>query len=199
MPREDLIASAASAGEKQPLTEEAVLGGETASKKKGDRKTRDPKEVAEILHPEKLEFKIERAGRPAKLVVPTVFTLGDALERKIYEDFDAYYRLVMIELGKVSSIDLVANPSIVFTDENLPYLSIALTTSNTLEFMRRVLSKSAYVLQEVDGEERRSRPSNQDIDQLNSASQITIGGHYVGRWIANWIKARNAKNPQRAE
>lgn len=199
MAREDLIAGARGAGDAAPLTEESVLGADHQPKKgKLDRKKRDPEEVAKVMHPEVLEFRIERDGKRAKLMVPLVFSIADITQRKVHEDFDAYYRLVMIELGKVSSIDLIANPAAVFADENLPYLSVALTTSNTLEFMRRVLSKSAHVLTDIDGEEKRSRVTSEDIDQLNSASQITIGGHYVGRWIAGWIEARNAKNPQRA-
>jgi hypothetical protein len=120
---------------------------------RADSGKKTPEEVQKILKPDVLSFDIERtyidpttkeqSVKPYKLMVPTQFTLGDLVQREVAQDFDAYVRLVMVELGEVSSVDVKADPQLMFTRQNMRYLDVVLVASNVRTFMGRVLSKSA--------------------------------------------------------
>jgi hypothetical protein len=178
-------------------------------------KKKAPDDVAKVLKPDTLEFAITRdviavAGEPSvnkafTLVVPTQFTLGDLIQREVSQDFDAYVRLVMVELGEVSSIDVRANPTLMFSRENMAYLDVVLGASNVRRFMARILAKSAYVLDPEVVEQPRLAVRASDVDQLSYTQVLTIGAHYVNRWLDRWLEARKsekaageAKNASRA-
>lgn len=153
---------------------------------------RTAEETQKILNPEILEFALPKRGEGFKLLVPTVFTIGDIVQRGVVADWDAYCRLVIVELGKISSFDLRSNPALIFSDTNAPYLGIALTTSTVLEFMRRVLSKCAYV---ENAEGKRLPAVDLDFDELSTLQIVKIGGTLIGRWVADIL----AKNRPRVE
>jgi hypothetical protein len=79
-------------------------------------------------------------------MVPTVFTIDDIVHKEAGENYDAYIRLVMIELQKVSSVDAKGDITLLFSKQNAAYLDVVLAASNVRAFMRRVLAKTAYLL-----------------------------------------------------
>jgi hypothetical protein len=168
-----------------------------------EKPARTPEQTRAILAPEVLKFEITRkvadpdAGvtvdRKFILCVPTQFTIGEIV-KSVAQDFDAYVRLVMVELRKVSSIDVASNPQLMFSRANMDYLEVALIASNVREFMGRVLSKSAYILDPDDAEEKKLILRSSDVEQLNEndAWVITIGASYVNRWLTRWLEAHKA-------
>jgi hypothetical protein len=158
-----------------------------------------PEQTQKTLAPELLRFNVVRqvqdpdtgtmVDKQLTLVVPTQFTLGDLIQREVSHDFDAYVRLVMVELRRTSSIDVKANPQLMFSRENMEYLDVVLVASNVRSFMGRVLSRSAYLIDPEDADEKHLAVRVSDVDALSDEVVLTIGASYVNRWLERWIES----------
>jgi hypothetical protein len=197
MPSEALRrkAGARGAGDGQPTE----LENPAAAKKKPEK---TPEEVRKILRPDVLEFAITRqtsvdgvvAALPFKLVVPMVFTLGDILQRDVEADFEAYIQLIMTEVAEITGkSDLRINPMRMFLQENLPFIDIAVATSNVRRFLDRILLKAAYVVDPGDRDQTKRIALPTDLVQLKRNDIVAIGAQFVGRWFDRWLEARKAE------
>jgi hypothetical protein len=200
MPAEKLRRLAGASGG-LPTDEETVLaaGRSKPNSEATAPQKRSPEEVHKVLHPDVISFDITRrtkdpesgelVDRPFKLMVPTVFTIGDIVQKEADQDFDAYVRLVLAELATISG-----NPNLLFAQENLQYLNVVLGASNVRRFLKqRVLAKVAYLVDPAENDpDKHYTVVAADLDKLGHNECLIIGMHYVGRWMDNLRIAREA-------
>ncbi len=146
-----------------------------------------PQEQAEILRGKQLEYACE-GGR--RLFVPTEFTIGDMIHKRAMEDLHAFAYLVVTEVQMISSLDLASQPERIFAKENEPYLLVTLLASNVRDFLRRIVLKVAWVINDKGDRERATAA---DFDGLDDAAAFEI----AARLLSRWVEGLASKNRQR--
>ena len=155
----------------------------------------DPERQFAILKPKVLtyvltlprEVQIEKLvdGKRARVVetellkreieIPTEFTLGDIVHRRLRDDLLAFGRLVSAEVTRLCP-DLRILPA-TFLGEHMGYLEAALSRSAVRDQLRELVSKLAtYKDDKRKKDERPVHPSLEEIEDGMSDSDLTLLG-----------------------
>lgn len=161
---------------------------ERDSRKRGVNPKKDlnnPQTQAEILHPQVLKMK---AGGKT-IIVPTEFTIEDS-DRGIFEDIGAFARLVGVELGRISP-ELETVGLEVLT-KYPGYLEAALMRSGVRSSVRDLLIRVAHYVVNIDGADKRLRPSSADLEQISDVDYLVCALRFYTDALKRITQAKNA-------
>jgi hypothetical protein len=157
------------------------------TKARPGKKTRTAAQQETALKaPEVLTFKTTRG----ELHVPTVFTIGDLVNKRVLDDLNAFVFLVVTEANKVSGAGIrFDQPALLFATALQPYFVVALRTSNVVEFLNTRLILQVGKLFGEDGEQipltladvHSLEPVREGGDLVDAT--LKIGIHFVARWV----------------
>lgn len=126
----------------------------------------------DVLSPTQLRFGLDLPGGAIEFSVPTEFTIGEILHRRVMEDIESYGRLVIAEFHELA-------PDVPVTEifSKPVHLEAALSRSNVSDFLRRIVARVARVIDVEEGES--DRVSTQQLEAgLSLRDTLTLAVWY---------------------
>lgn len=172
--------------------ESASAEAESAETTKPVRKQRRPEHTksdhqAKVMVPDRIAFTVHRGETEVRLEVPTDFTIGQIVNQRVYDDLNAFGRLVVLEARNVAPAALAEGNALdLFQPRNLGYLEVALLTGTVAEKIRALAVAVGTIVETGD------RPTFADLSQLSSTDTRLLGLWFFRRWLKAGAQAKNA-------
>ena len=162
-----------------------------------------PKDLADagtqwkILNPETLRYELQLEGDPRVIEIKTIFTLADEMNRRVYENIEAFRQLLGIEIMRYNP-DFRSGSRVDWTwiNEHKEYFDPALMLSHVRARARQIL---ASISSFVDEDEARAAQRVTEhhlelgMDQIQLAAAMLFVNNAAFQQIETRKKASAAK------
>lgn len=120
------------------------------------------------------------------IIVPTEFTLGDILTRRVKDDMESFTRLTIVELSQL----LPSNVSVADVFSTSPgYLEAALLKANVRESLRGLVASVST----FEDEPALHPTANEIADGMDYADLQIVGGLFFNRALEEMVRRKNAR------